>query len=64
MVEAAVLEPKLIEGITIPNIEVENKENISDYFKLLLSGTPLLKFSIADKSGKELYSNLFNVEMR
>ena len=41
MVEAAVLEPKLIEEITIPNTEVENKENISDYFKLLLSGTPL-----------------------
>jgi hypothetical protein len=63
MVEA-VLEPKHIEDVSIPNIKVENKENISDYFKLLLAGTPLLKFSIADKNGKEHYSNLFNVEMR
>ena len=64
MVEATLLEPKLKEYLTIPNTEVENKESISEYFKLLLAGTPLLKFSITDKNGKERYSNLFNVEMR
>jgi len=64
MVEAAILEPKLKEDVTIPIIEVENKESISEYFKLLLAGTPLLKFSITDKNGKERYSNQFNVEMR
>ena len=64
MVETAVLEPKLKEEITIPKIKVENKESISEYFKLLLAGTPLLKFSITDKNGKERYSNLFNVEIR
>ncbi|MHA2036346.1 MAG: hypothetical protein ACW98X_07920 [Promethearchaeota archaeon] len=64
MVEALVLEPKHKEDVAIPNIKVENKESISNYFKLLLAGTPLLKFSIADKDGKERYSNLFNAEMR
>ena len=64
MVEAAIFEPKLKEDINIPNIEIENKESISEYFKLLLAGTPLLKFSITDKNGKERYSNLLNVEMR
>lgn len=64
MVEAAIFEPQLKEDINIPNIEVENKESISEYFKLLLAGTPLLKFSITDKNGKERYSNLLNVEMR
>lgn len=64
MVEAAIFEPKLKEDINIPDIEVENKESISEYFKLLLAGTPLLKFSITDKNGKERYSNLLNVEMR
>jgi len=64
MVEAAVLEPKPIEDLAIPNIKVENKESINEYFKLLLAGTPLMKFSITDKNGKERYSNLFNVEMR
>ena len=64
MVETAVLSPKLKEDIIIPNIKVENKESISEYFKLLLAGTPLLKFSITDKNGKERYSNLLNVEMR
>ena len=64
MVEALVLEPKHKEDVIIPNIKVTNKENITSYFKLLLAGTPLLKFSITDKDGKEHYSNLFNVEMR
>lgn len=64
MVEALVLEPKHEEDVIIPNIKVANKENITSYFKLLLAGTPLLKFSITDKDGKEHYSNLFNVEMR
>jgi len=64
MVETAVLSPKLKEDIIIPNIKVENKESISEYFKLLLAGTPLLKFSIVDNNGKERYSNLLNVEMR
>ena len=64
MVEALVLEPKHETDVSIPNIKVENKENINDYFKLMLAGTPLLKFSITDKDGKEKYSNLFNVEMR
>jgi len=64
MVEAVVLEPKHEEDVIIPNIKVENKESISNYFKLMLAGTPLLKFSITDKDGEEKYSNLFNVEMR
>jgi hypothetical protein len=64
MVEAAVLESKHEEDVTIPNIKIENKERISDYFKLLLAGTPRLKFSITDKDGKERYSSLLNVEMR
>ncbi len=63
MVEAEVLKLKLKKDLAIPNIEVENKESISTYFKLLLTETPLLKFSITDKSGKERYSNLLNVEM-
>ena len=64
MVEALALETKHKEIVTIPSIKVENKESISEYFKLLLAGTPLLEFSISDKNGKEIYSNLFNVEMR
>ncbi len=63
MVEAAISEPKLIEDLAIPNIKVENKESISEYFKLLLAGTPLLRFSIADKNGKEYYSNRLKVEL-
>ena len=64
MVEAVVFKPKHEEDVTIPNIKVENKESISDYFKLMLAGTPRLKFSITDKDGKERYSSLLNVEMR
>ncbi len=64
MVETEALELKLKKDLAIPNMEVENKENISEYFKLLLAEAPLLKFSITDKNGKERYSNLLNVEMR
>ncbi|MHA2390726.1 MAG: hypothetical protein ACXAEX_02055 [Promethearchaeota archaeon] len=64
MVEAVLIEPKLKEELEIPNLKVEGKENVDQYFKLLLAGTPHLKFSIIDKRGKELYSNLLNVEMR
>jgi len=64
MVETQALELKINKDLAIPNIRVENKESISEYFKLLLAGTPLLKFSITDKNGKERYSNLLNVEMR
>ena len=63
MVEALVLEPKHKEDVTIPNIKVENKESISEYFELLVSGTPLLRFSIADEKGKEYYSNQLKVEL-
>jgi len=60
-----VLEQKINEeDVLIPKIDIEYKENISQYFKLLLAGTPRLKFSITDKRGKEIYSNLLNVEMR
>jgi len=60
-----VLEPKKKqEKVIIPEINIEHKENISQYFKLMLAGNPLLKFSITDESGKELYSNLLNVELR
>lgn len=52
------------EDVSIPKIDIANKENISQYFKLMLAGTPRLKFSITDKNGKEIYSNLLNVEMR
>jgi len=64
MVEASVLESKHAEDVIIPNIKVENKENITRYFRLLIASTPRFKFSITDKDGKEQYSNFFNVEMR
>ncbi|MHA1915387.1 MAG: hypothetical protein ACW986_10125 [Promethearchaeota archaeon] len=64
MVEAVIYEEKLEEKVTIPNLDVLGKENAHMYFKLLIAGTPKLKFSIVDKSGKESYSNLLNVEMR
>ena len=63
MVEAILIEPKHKEEITIPKFEIKGKENIDKYFKLLLAGTPHLKFSIIDKRGKETYSNQLNVEM-
>ena len=61
-----VLEPKKKQEkvVSIPEINIEHKENISQYFKLMLAGNPLLKFSIETERGKELYSNLLNVEMR
>jgi len=52
------------QDVVIPEIDIENKEYISQYFKLMLAGNPLLKFSIENEKGKELYSNLLNVEMR
>lgn len=52
------------EKVLIPEINIKHKENISQYFKLMLAGNPLLKFSIVNEKGKELYSNLLNVEMR
>ncbi|MHA2429799.1 MAG: hypothetical protein ACXACC_02080 [Promethearchaeota archaeon] len=64
MVEAVLVESKHDKKISIPNIEVKGKENIDQYFRLILAGTPLLKFSITDNKGKELYSNLLNVEMK
>ncbi|MFW9826520.1 MAG: hypothetical protein ACFFEY_02750 [Candidatus Thorarchaeota archaeon] len=64
MVEAVLKEIEIQEKIDIPEFDVNGKENIDQYFKLLLAGTPRLKFSITDKSGKDLYSNLLNVEMR
>ena len=64
MVEATVIETKYEEKVVLPRFEVEGKKNIDQYFKLLLAGTPLLKFSITDNKGKDLYSNLMNVEMR
>ncbi|KKM84883.1 hypothetical protein LCGC14_1294690 [marine sediment metagenome] len=50
--------------ISLPKINIEHKENVGQYFGLLLTGTPHLRFSITDKKGKEIYSNLLNVEMR
>jgi len=64
MVQVLVPEKKHEEVISIPKIDIKHKENISQYFKLMLAGNPLLKFSITDERGKELYSNLLNVEMR
>ena len=64
MVEAVVYDIKHEEKVTLPHIEVSGKENTDLYFKLLLAGTPHLKFSITDKKGNERYSNLLNVEMR
>ncbi len=64
MVQVIVPEKKHKEDVSIPKINIEHKENISQYFKLMLAGNPLLKFSIVTESGKELYSNLLNVEMR
>jgi hypothetical protein len=62
MVETILSEQKLKE-IEIPEIKIRNKENIDQLFKLLLAGTPKLKFSI-EKQGKELYKNIMHVEMR
>lgn len=64
-----VLEPekeqeKLENVVVIPEIDIEHKESLAQYFKLMLAGNPLLKFSITNEKGKELYSNLLNVEMR
>lgn len=64
MVGATLIEIKHEEKVTLPEFEVEGKKNIDQYFKLLLAETPRLKFSITDKKGKDLYSNLMNVEMR
>ena len=64
MVQVLESDKKHEKVVVIPEIDIEHKENISQYFKLMLAGNPLLKFSINDESGKELYSNLLNVEMR
>ncbi|MHA2006744.1 MAG: hypothetical protein ACXABO_04355 [Promethearchaeota archaeon] len=64
MVEAISAELKLEEKLSIPPSDVEGKENIDAYFKLMLAGTPHLKFSITDNEGKELYANMLSVEMR
>jgi len=64
MVQVLVPDEKHEKVVSIPKIDIEHKENISQYFKLMLAGTPLLKFSITDERGKEFYSNLLNVEMR
>ena len=64
MVEAMLSEVKHEERVFIPKLEVEGKEHIDQYFRLMLAGTPRLKFSIENKKGKELYSNFLNVEMR
>jgi len=64
MVEAMLSEVKHEEKVSIPELAVESKEDIDLYFKLMLAGTPHLKFSIENKKGKKLYSNFLNVEMR
>jgi len=64
MVQVLKPEKKHEKVVSIPKIDIEHKENISQYFKLMLAGNPLLKFSIVNEKGKELYSNLLNVEMR
>jgi hypothetical protein len=64
MVQVLETEENVEKVVVIPEIDIENKEYISQYFKLMLAGNPLLKFSITDERGKELYSNLLNVEMR
>lgn len=64
MVEAISMELELEEKLSIPTFEIEGKTNVDKYFSLLLAGTPHLKFSIVNNKGKELYSNLMNVEMR
>ncbi|MBY9020507.1 MAG: hypothetical protein KGD67_05575 [Candidatus Lokiarchaeota archaeon] len=64
MVQVLESDKKHEKVVVIPEIDIEHKENISQYFKLMLAGNPLLKFSINDERGKELYSNLLNVEMR
>lgn len=64
-----VMEPeKIVDEVEktfdIPKIDVAFKECLPQYFRLMLAGNPLLKFSIENEKGKELYSNLLNVEMR
>lgn len=64
MVEAVLKEVDFEDEVTIPEFDVEGIENIDQYFKLMLVGTPRLNFSITDKTGKKLYSNILHVEMR
>lgn len=64
MVEAIIKEVEFEDKVTIPKFDVEDKENIDQYFKLMLVGTPRLNFLITDKKGKKLYSNILHVEMR
>ncbi len=64
MVQVLEPEKKQEKVVSIPKIDIEHKENISQYFKLMLAGSPLLNFTIINEKGKEIYSNLLNVEMR
>ncbi|MFX1572589.1 MAG: hypothetical protein ACFFB0_07565 [Promethearchaeota archaeon] len=64
MVEAVQPEIKYEEIITVPEFDIEGKQNIDLYFRLMLAGTPHLKLSVTDKKGKELSARMLNVEMR
>jgi len=57
-------EMKHEEKILLPKIDIDSKENVGQYFKLLIGESPRLKFDITDKEGKEIYSNILNVELR
>lgn len=63
MVESVLIKEKHEELIAIPEIDVEGKENISQYFNLMLAGTPRLNFAITDSKGKELAKKIINVEL-
>ena len=63
MVESVLIKEEQKEIIAIPEIDVEGKENISQYFNLMLVGTPRLNFSITDSKGKELAKKIINVEL-
>ncbi|MFX1363871.1 MAG: hypothetical protein ACFFCE_14180 [Promethearchaeota archaeon] len=64
MVEAIQKEIEFKDRVAIPEQDMNGKENIDQYFKLLLACTPRLNFSITDKKRKVLYSNILNVEIR
>ncbi|MFW9877650.1 MAG: hypothetical protein ACFFG0_31575 [Candidatus Thorarchaeota archaeon] len=63
MVESVLTKVEHEELIAIPEIDVEGKENIGQYFNLMLAGTPRLNFSITDNKGKELVRKIINVEL-
>lgn len=62
MMELHKLEEKA-KKITKPEFKIENKENISRYFELLMSNSPHVNFSIVDREGNIFSSRQINLEL-